>query len=135
MAIKYGKTGKMMVGTSEVIQIRNWKLQLTIDEYESSALGDGWAKPVPIFSHWQATCEAIYDPGDTNGQLALQNAALSGSKVQPKFYIDGTNYWAPDTSADTNAGGYIQNFSVNQARAAVGIADLTIKGYGPIKMT
>jgi hypothetical protein len=115
--------------------VRNWKLTITGDEYEASCLGDAWAKPEPVFWHWNASAEAIYDPSDTNGQLALQNAMASGTKVVPKFYIDGTNYWAPDTAGDSSAGAYIKTVGINQARASVGIVDFTLNGYGPIKQS
>lgn len=133
MAYKYGSAGKMQVGTSDILQIRNWRIVITQEEYDVSCLGDGWAKPTPVLMSWQGSAEGIYDPADTNGQLVLQNAAISGTKVQPEFWVDGTKYWAPDTSADTSAGAYVQNVTMNLARAALGIVDFTFRGHGPLK--
>lgn len=134
MALHYGNTAKVMLGTSTVIQCRSWNMPVAAAEYESSCLGDTWEKPVPVINNWQATVEAIFDPTDTNGQLALQTAALANTKVTTlKLYINGTNYWSPDTATDTTAGAYIFGFRPQQTRAGVSVAEFSLRGYGPIK--
>jgi len=136
MSYNYGKDASIKLGTSEVIQCRSWNMPIAASEYEASCLGDDWEKGIPVINNWSATLEAIFDPADTNGQLALQTAALANTKITNlKLYINGTNYWSPDTTADTSAGAYIFGMRVQQARAGVAIVEFSLKGFGPIKYT
>lgn len=136
MAYYYGRDAKVLVGTSTSVQIKSWKITGSTKTEDVTCLGDAGEKFIPMITSWNATLEAIFDPSDTNGQLALEAAHFAKTKLQVlKFYLDGTKYYAPDTAGDTSAGAYITGFNPSQSKGGLAMVEFTLTGYGNIKLT
>jgi predicted secreted protein len=93
-----GKNGRVEIGdgsnTKQIIGIKNWSLELSLETLETTALGDDWKKYITGLKEWTASSEGDYNvPQDTDGQEALQQAFLSGSIVTLKLYVDADNYY------------------------------------------
>jgi len=135
MAILYGKDASVKIGSNEVIQCRQWRMPGTTTVQDVTCLGDEFTKEIPMIAKWTATIEAIFDPGDTNGQAALHSAWINKSKITDlKLYIDGTKYYAPDTGAEATAGAYISGVNATQVQSGIATVEFTVSGYGPIKL-
>lgn len=91
-----GKNGKVIIGTgtSKVVGIKSWSLELSLDTLEITALGDEWKNYIAGLKEWSASSEGDYEvTSDTTGQDALQTAYLAGSTVTVKLYVDSSNYY------------------------------------------
>lgn len=134
MAYYSGKEASVQIGTSKVIQCRNWRLNLTSETLDVTCLGDTYKKEVPNVNQWTATMEAFFDPADTNGQAVLHDAYQNGTKITNlKLYLNGSKYWTPDTNTDPDAGCYITGLTINQQQSSLATAEFTVRGYGPGK--
>lgn len=90
-----GKSGKLMVGASNVTEIKNWSLDLGLDTIETTALGDEWKNFIAGLKEWSASAECSWNVAvDTQGQKALQDAYLSGATVSLKLYADVSHYYS-----------------------------------------
>ena len=93
MAAIAGKDGKVMVGGNQVAETTNWSLDIGTDTIDTTAHGDEWRKFIAGLKNWSATIEANWDMSDVNGQKALQDALLGGTKVTLQLYV-GSNYYS-----------------------------------------
>jgi predicted secreted protein len=90
-----GKSGKLMVGTNNVTEIKNWSLDLGLDTIETTALGDEWKNFIAGLKEWSASAEGSWNvAADAQGQKALQDAYLSGATVSLKLYVDAAHYYS-----------------------------------------
>lgn len=98
MAAIAGFGGKLMLGasggTNTVASVKDWEIPLAADMYDVSALGSQWKAYIPGLTGAMAKCSVFYDPTDTNGQVALQNALLNGTTVTANFYVNATHYYS-----------------------------------------
>ena len=93
-----GKNGKVVIGTTttNIVGIKNWSLELSLETLETTALGDDWKKYITGLKEWTASAEGDYSitgGTDTSGQKALQDAYLAGTSVTIKLYVDDSNYY------------------------------------------
>ncbi len=89
-----GKQGKLVIGDNKVVGIKNWSLELSIDNLETTALGDDWKNFITGLKEWAASSEGDYSVTvDKTGQELLQSAFLSGDDVTVKLYVDATNFY------------------------------------------
>jgi predicted secreted protein len=91
-----GKTGKVIIGsgTTKVVGIKSWSLELSLDTLETTSLGDDWKNYIAGLKEWSASSEGDYEIlTDSTGQELLQEAFLAGTAVVVKLYVDGTNYY------------------------------------------
>ncbi|MCR4436641.1 MAG: phage tail tube protein [Clostridiales bacterium] len=90
-----GKSGKLMVGTNNVTEIKNWSLDLGLDTIDTTALGDEWKNFIAGLKEWSASAEGSWNVAmDAQGQKALQDAYLSGATVSLKLYVDAAHYYS-----------------------------------------
>lgn len=94
MAYLTGADGKAVVGAATIINVTGWTLDIGRDFEESAALLDSWHESTPTLGHASGTIECQYDNTDTNGQVAMQTAVISGADVTLKLYVDGDNYFS-----------------------------------------
>lgn len=89
-----GKLGKVMIAENKVLGIKNWSLELSIDNLETTELGSDWKSYISGLKEWSASSEGDYAVStDTTGQQALQDAYLAGTEVTVKLYVDATHYY------------------------------------------
>lgn len=85
MTTTHGKNGKVKIGANAVAEITKWTLNESVPTADSTAMGDSWQTHEIGIPSWSGSLEGHYDPGDTNGQVALG----AGDSVTLKFYHDG----------------------------------------------
>lgn len=92
-----GKNGKLCIGMSKVIGIKNWSLSLNIDTIDTTSLGEDWKSYILGLKEWTATSDGDYTISESsteNVQGSLQNAFLNGVTVIVRFYVNDTYYYA-----------------------------------------
>ena len=98
MAVKVGKNGKVALGTATVLSMTNWSIDgISTEEFDASAMGDEWKKfEYGMKDGGTISFNGHYDPVDTTGQQALQQANLYNSALTNlRLYIDNTSYFEP----------------------------------------
>ena len=91
-----GKNGKVIIGTgtTKVVGIKNWSLELSLETLETTALGDDWKNYISGLKEWTASAEGDFEvTTDTTGQKLLSDAYLAGTTVEVKLFVDATNYY------------------------------------------
>ncbi len=129
-----GRKGRVALGSHTITNLANFKLNFPTDELDASVFGSGWGSTLPGQQKWMGPVEGFLDLGDTSGQLALKNAKFAGSKITDvRFYESGGgSYWAPDTTADSDAGAYITTMAIDEANNGLVKVSYNIVGVGPI---
>jgi len=94
MAVLTGKDGSVKIGPNTVLEIDSFSLEFGTDLEETQAFGDSWKERTANLADWSGTFEGRFDNTDTNGHIALQNAALNGTTVSLRLYVDGTHYYS-----------------------------------------
>jgi predicted secreted protein len=90
-----GKSGKLGLGASAVMDISSWSLELGADTLDVTALGDDWKKFIAGLKEWSASAEGFYSVHtDATGQKALQDAYLNSTEVSLKLFVNATNYYS-----------------------------------------
>ena len=123
-----GKNGHVKIGTSsqvEIMNLKNWKLDISREAIDANVFGDSWAKAVAGLGSWTCSCEGFFTADDTTGQIAVQAAFVAGTKVTVNLYTDNTNYFTGEA--------YIVKFSPsNDAKGTVDVS-IEFKGNGAIE--
>jgi predicted secreted protein len=94
MAVLAGNAGSFRLTTNTVAEIDNWTMDVSTGLEETQAFGDTWRERTATIRDWSGTASGRFDPADTNGHAALSTAALGGTTVTGRFYINGTNYYS-----------------------------------------
>lgn len=86
------KNGKLQIGDTTpvtVVGIKSWSLDLSLDAYDTTALGADWKSYITGLKEWTASADGDFNiHTDTVGQKALQDAFLGGAEVQASFFVD-----------------------------------------------
>lgn len=133
MAHKAGRNASFKVGNNTVTNVISWSLDLAADPITENTMGsDGWTQTFGLSTTgWTGTVELIYDADDTQGQMELFNAVVSGTLLTDlRFYEDDTNYFA--SVSGTNNGAYINGFPINASAGDVIRSTVNITGSGPL---
>lgn len=95
MAAIIGYAGSVKIGANAVAEISNWKLDISADLPDTTSFSSGgWKTFIAGLKEWSGSAEGNFDPTDTNGQLALQNALLNGTSVTLNLSVDGTHKYS-----------------------------------------
>ena len=87
--IKTGRYGQVKLDNVVVANLSNWKLSIKQSLIDVSHFGnDGWDEVVPGNCSFEGSFEGSYDKADTNGQVAIQKAIVSGEDLEISFMID-----------------------------------------------
>lgn len=98
MAKKVGKDAAVKLGANTVVGIGNWSIDgITTEEFDASSFGDEWKDyEFGMKDGGSISFAGHYDPADTTGQEALQQANLYNSGLTNiRLYIDNTSYYEP----------------------------------------
>lgn len=122
-----------MIGTYVVAELASWALDLSTDEIDTTAFGSTWKKSDVGMRGWSLSVEGHADPSDSGGQGAIEAAWEGGSLINTvKIYVDAASYWIPDVTTDSDAGGRVTSYAINQAHDAVAGISFTLAGSGPV---
>lgn len=86
MAKLHGKDGVVKVGANVVAHTTRWTLNPEIALGEASEQGQDWEDHLKGQKRWSGAIDAWFDPGDTNGQGALE----LGDEVELELYPSGS---------------------------------------------
>ena len=87
--IKTGRYGQVKLDDVVVANLSNWKLSIKQALIDVSHFGnDGWDEVVAGNCSFEGSFEGSYDKADTNGQMAIQEAIVSGQDLEIDFIID-----------------------------------------------
>ena len=98
MARRVGKDAKVTLGTDTVTEMGTWSINgIQTEEFDASAFGDTWKEfEYGMKDGGTVSFNGHYDPDDTTGQQALQQANLYNSALTNlRLYIDNTSYFEP----------------------------------------
>ena len=128
MAIKTFKVGKLDVNGSDMGELDNMSLNITIDVGDTTEIGNTWATAIPLGKKWNISGTAKYDPTDTV-QAALQQEFIAGDGdlASVKVYEDATKYYS--------GAGIITVFNITKAVGAIDTLAITIEGTGALSYT
>ena len=87
--IKTGRYGQVKLDNVVVANLSNWKLSIKQSLIDVSHFGnDGWDEVVAGNCAFEGSFEGSYDKSDTNGQVAIQKAIVSGEDLEISFMTD-----------------------------------------------
>lgn len=87
--IKTGRHGQVKLDDVVIANLSNWKLSIKQALIDVSHFGnDGWDEVVAGNCSFEGSFEGSYDKADTNGQMAIQEAIVSGQDLDIEFIID-----------------------------------------------
>ena len=87
--IKTGRYGQVKLDDVVVANLSNWKLSIKQSLIDVSHFGnDGWDEVVAGNCAFEGSFEGSYDKSDTNGQVAIQKAIVSGEDLEVSFMMD-----------------------------------------------
>ncbi len=104
MAPLAGYGGKVVISAATVAEIGKWSMDAGRGLKESGAFGDAWEESIALRGKWSGSFEGLFDPADTNGHVALKTAALNGTTVSLKLYINDTNYYSGTAYVELSTG-------------------------------
>ena len=87
--IKTGRHGAVKLDDVVVANLSNWKLSIKQSLIDVSHFGnEGWDEVVAGNCSFEGSFEGSYDKADTNGQMAIQKAIVSGQDLEIDFMMD-----------------------------------------------
>ena len=87
--IKTGRHGQVKIANTVVASLSNWKISIKQTLIDISHFGnDGWDEVVAGNCSFEGSFEGSYDKSDTQGQMKMQNAIVSGEDLVIDFIVD-----------------------------------------------
>lgn len=134
MATYLGRNASVKLGTVTVSELSEWTLDITADPIKQGTFGSTWGKTHGLAeTNWNGSFSGLIDATDTTGQVVLESAVVSGTKINNlRLYIDGTYYYTPDTVRDSSAGCYITSYNTTATHGDVIKVSVSFEGTGPV---
>lgn len=85
MAVHHGKNGKVKLSDDAVGSVQKWSMNQSVEVADTSVMGSTWQSHLAGIPGWSGSVEALFDPLDTDGQVAL----VIGASVSLGLYSDG----------------------------------------------
>jgi len=83
-----GIGGAVKLGTNKIAEISNWSLDLGADDVEITSFdSNGWKEYLAGLKEWSGSIEGNFVADDINGQKAILNAWLNGTKLSFTFEV------------------------------------------------
>ena len=82
MSCNLGKDGVVKVGTTAVGHVRSWTIDETVDQLETTAMGDAYKTRCLALKDWSGSMDVLWDTADA-GQTALVVGATVNITVYP----------------------------------------------------
>jgi predicted secreted protein len=85
-----GKGGAVKLGANKIAEISNWSLDLGADDIEITSFdSNGWKEYLAGLKEWSGSIEGNLKTDD-NGQKAILNAWLNGTKLSFTFEVSSS---------------------------------------------
>lgn len=85
MAKIHGKSGAVYLGANEVLEVKSWSYDETVETADATAMGDTEKSYLAGVKDGSGSVTCLWDPDDTTGQ----NALTTGSSVALNLYPEG----------------------------------------------
>jgi len=83
-----GTGGAVKLGANKIAEISNWSLDLGADDVEITSFdSNGWKEYLAGLKEWSGSIEGNLKTTDANGQKAILNAWLNGTKLSFTFEV------------------------------------------------
>lgn len=133
MALLPGKDASIKLGSVIVARMINFNITINNETIDAIYFDSDWSKAVAGIQGWSATISGFMDLTDTTGQVLLKTAAEDHTLIDDiRFYVNADNYYSPDLVEDSEAGCYIESFTITADNGSLVAFDMSIKGNGPI---
>jgi predicted secreted protein len=124
MASHKGNDGSIVVaGSGTVGEVKSFSIETSAGTAETTTMGSYAATHVPTITSWTASVDVLFDPADTDGQVALQ---VGIDEVAVKFQMNGTA--TGDTYYSGNA--LVTGHSRNSSYDGMIEASISLQGTG-----
>lgn len=135
MAYLAGKNGSVTIGADVVGQVKSWNLTIGNETIEVRSFDQDYVEAIDGMQGLTGTISGYIDL-DSTGAVQLQTAADAHTLISDLyFYIDATNYYAPNLVADANAGVFIETYNISTDTAGVVEFDMSVKFSGAWERT
>lgn len=138
MSVYTGKDAKLAFGTDTILYLVSYDFSLNSPLVEVETFGDEYMNVVGQgIKSSGGSLSGLMDTSDTTGQVAIENACVSGTKITDfRLYVNDTEYWASDTVNDTDSGVYFTDFTVGAPEPSGAITmGATFKFSGQVHKT
>ena len=125
MAIIHGKNGVVRVGSNSVGKVREFEVEETAENADSSVMGDTYRDHLVGMKSWSGSLTCFLDAADTNGQNALTAGAIVALSLQP----------AGNTSGDVKYSGNASITKVTRKSTLDGITEVSFDFQGKGALT
>jgi len=126
MATHKGNDGSIEVaGSGTVAEVKSFSIETSAGTAETTTMGSYAATHVPTITSWTASVDVLFDPADTDGQVALQ---VGIDEVAVKFQMNGTS--TGDTYYSGNA--LVTGHSRNSSYDGMIEASISLQGSGAL---
>ena len=118
MAVYTGQDAKVTFGTDTVSDIIDYTFSIESDLLEEPVFGnDGWSTVAGQGVRGAGgSLNGLINTADTDGQVVLENAAISGTKITNfRLYTEPSVCWRSNTTDDSRAGCYFANYEISAA--------------------
>ena len=125
-----GKDGAVKIGANAVAELRDWSIEQTSEVVNDTVMGDTWMTNKATQKSWTASFNAYWDNTDTNGQIAISAALVSGAEIALDFYSDdtsGATYWSGDAIITSVSNSASFDGLVEASFSVTGTGELTIE--------
>lgn len=137
MSIYTGKDAKVTFGTTTILDMVDYSFALESPLVEEPVFGDEWNRVAGQgIKSAGGSMSGLMNTADTTGQVALENAVISGTLITDfRLYVNTTEYWASNTGADADAGVYFSNLNVTAAPADITKISVDFRFNGEVHRT
>ena len=126
MASHKGNDGSIVVaGSGTVGEVKSFSIETSAGTAETTTMGSYAATYVPTITSWTGSVDVLFDPADTDGQVALQ---VGIDQVAVKFQMNGTA--TGDTYYSGNA--LVTGHSRNSSYDGMIEASISLQGTGDL---
>lgn len=128
-----GRNASVRLAAVKILNLASWDLNMATDELDASVFGTGWGAAMPGIQKWTVAVAGLYDPNDVTGQQIIESAKRNATKLTTiRFYVDGSSYFTPDVTGDSDAGAYITSYTIKQDKSGLAQLTFNVVGVGPI---
>ena len=118
MSVYVGRECKATFGATTISEMTDYSFSIEAPLLGEDVFGnDGWKTVAGAGTKGaKGSMSGLTDTSDTDGQVALETAVISGTKLTDlQLYVNDTEYWTSNTGADADAGVYFSNYATTVA--------------------
>ena len=133
-----GRDCKVAFGTTIISEMTDFNFNIEAPLLgEDTFSNDGWRSVAGAGTKaGKGSMSGLTDATDTLGQVALEDAAISGTKIiDLRLYVDSANYWTSDIASRASAGVYFSNYNTTVAAGDIVKFSCDFECHGPMYKT